>query len=93
MYINGYTVGRQMNPTFGAASLLYNWGVYAQEPTWYYNYRVTFGASSAAVRYQPPIGWNGSDPVKAFTPELNPYGVTPERTITGDTEYHSMEKV
>ena len=87
MYINGFTAGRQMNPNFGASSLLYNWGVYASDPTWYYNFRVTFGASSAAVRYQPPPGWDGSSGVKAFTPELNPYGVTPERTITSDTQY------
>lgn len=92
MYLNGFIYWRVTNPGFGASSLNnVDWGVYAAQAAWYYNYRVSFGqGNNTGVRYTLPTTgplFDGSTPIRAFTPELAPYGVTPQRTITGDTQY------
>ena len=91
MYVNGYIHSRTVDPSFGASLNNVDWGVYAQEGTWYYNYRVSFGqGNNSGVRYTLPTTgplFNGYTPIKAFIPELQPYGVTTGRSITSDTIY------
>ena len=86
-YVNGFIAGRTNSPTWTAGSLLYNWGVYTGSTAWFYNYRVTYGRGSDAVRYQIPVGYDGSTSIKAFTPDLEPYGTSSGRTISSSTNY------